>query len=87
MLAENAAEQKLDARMQQHFNEGKRVTTLGQKSDSCAKHFVIPQFNSMSRCQTQKHCFSIIWQCCSINAVNNLPPKASPCVQNKELKL
>jgi len=55
MLAENAAEQKLDARMQQHFNEGKRVTTLGQKSDSCAKHFVIPQFNSMSRCQTQKH--------------------------------
>jgi len=47
-------------------------------------------FPNSTPCPDAKHksiCFSIIWQCCSINAVNNLPPKASPCVQNKELKL
>jgi len=33
------AQQKFKARMQQHFGEVKKLVTIGEKSDSCAKHF------------------------------------------------
>ena len=81
-------QQKLKARMQQHFNEVQKLVKLGKKSDSCAKHFAT-QFDDTNRPQPSNgeeqpaassgKAIQSVWSKLSL-------AKTAPCTLKKELQ-
>jgi len=70
-------QQKFKNRMQQHFNEVQKLVKLGEKSDSCAKHFAT-QFYDTNLSPTNQcggTTCSIIWQGNPISAVKSFATK------------
>jgi len=70
-------QQKFKNRMQQHFNEVQKLVKLGEKSDSCAKHFAT-QFCDTNPTPTNQRggtTCSIIWQGNPISVVKTFAAK------------
>mgnify|MGYP000461385916 CR=1 FL=1 len=70
-------QQKFKARMQQHFGEVKKLVTIGEKSDSYAKHFAtqFPTTIPTPDAQRDGITCSIIWQGNPISVVKTFATK------------
>jgi len=69
--------QSAKARMQQHFNKVRKFVKLGEKSDSCAKHFATQSHDANPSPANQREGITciIIWQRNPISAVKTFATK------------
>jgi len=82
-------QQKFKNRMQQHFNEVQELVKLGEKSDSCAKHFATQFCNTNPSPTNQRGGMtcSIFWQGNPISVVKTFATKNCALCAKERLEI